>query len=121
MGGMVLASFALPPALRKALDGAPPSLISSAKKVPPVSEIKHVVVLIDPAGISGGPIYGNSVPTEGYSWTTYPELLTAAGVSWKVYQEVDNYGFNVLEYFDQYRSGRRGLRSGRWLSSLRRL
>ncbi len=59
---------------------------------------------IDPAGTNGGPIYGNEVPTEGYSWTTYPELLTAAGVSWKVYQEVDNYGFNVLEYFDQYQN-----------------
>jgi phospholipase C len=59
---------------------------------------------IDPAGLHGGPIYGNYVPTEGYSWQTYPELLTAAGVSWKVYQEVDNYGFNVLEYFDQYQN-----------------
>ena len=59
---------------------------------------------IDPAGTNGGPIYGNYVPTEGYSWTTYPELLTAAGVSWKVYQEIDNYGFNVLEYFDQYQN-----------------
>ncbi len=46
MGGMVLASFALPPALRKALDNAPPSVLSSAKKVPPVSDVKHVVVLM---------------------------------------------------------------------------
>jgi len=59
---------------------------------------------IDPAGAHGGPTYDNYVPTEGFSWTTYPELLTAAGVSWKVYQEVDNYGFNVLEYFDQYQN-----------------
>jgi phospholipase C len=59
---------------------------------------------IDPAGTNGGPTYGNYVPTEGYSWTTYPELLTKAGVSWKVYQETDNYGFNVLEYFDQYQN-----------------
>jgi phospholipase C len=59
---------------------------------------------IDPAGTNGGPIYGNYVPTEGYSWQTYPELLTNAGVSWKVYQETDNYGFNVLEYFDQYQN-----------------
>ncbi len=57
---------------------------------------------IDPAGLHGGPVYGNYVPPESYSWTTYPELLTTAGVSWKVYQEIDNYGFNVLEYFDQY-------------------
>jgi phospholipase C len=46
MGGMVLASFALPPALRKALDNAPPSVLSSQSKVPPVSEIQHVVVLM---------------------------------------------------------------------------
>jgi phospholipase C len=59
---------------------------------------------IDPAGTNGGPIYGNEVPEEGYSWTTYPELLTKAGVSWKVYQEIDNYGMNVLEYFDQYQN-----------------
>jgi phospholipase C len=59
---------------------------------------------IDPTGANGGPIYGNEVPDEGYSWTTYPELLTAAGVPWKVYQEIDNYGFNVLEYFDQYQN-----------------
>jgi phospholipase C len=59
---------------------------------------------IDPTGANGGPIYGNSVPDDGYSWQTYPEMLSAAGVSWKVYQEVDNYGFNVLEYFDQYQN-----------------
>jgi phospholipase C len=59
---------------------------------------------IDPAGANGGPIYGNTVPDDGYTWQTYPEMLSAAGVSWKVYQEVDNYGFNVLEYFDQYQN-----------------
>jgi phospholipase C len=247
MGGMALASFALPAALRKALDNAPPSLLSTRRLVRPLSEIKHVVVLmqenrsfdhyfgampgvrgfsdpnaipgvfkqpdpdnpdkylypfhadttstsaqnlpstshswlpqhdsynggamngfvtsrlpssideydgtaaqysmayfnrndipfqwaladafticdayhcsvlgptwpnrlylmtgqIDPSGANGGPIYGNFVPNEGYSWTTYPELLTEAGVSWKVYQETDNYGFNVLEYFAQYQN-----------------
>ncbi|HEY6495394.1 MAG TPA: alkaline phosphatase family protein [Trebonia sp.] len=242
MGGMVLASFALPAALRKALDNAPPSLLSSATKAAPISEIKHVVVLmqenrsfdhyfgampgvrgfgdasvnkdvfyqkdtsnpkgyllpfhadtmtanaqqipsnshswgplhdswdngtnagfvsahlaadgaagqysmayfkrddlpfqwaladafticdgyhasmlgptwpnrlylmtgqVDPQGGSGGPVYSNEVPSEGFSWTTYPELLTKAGVSWKVYQENDNYGMNVLEYFDQFQN-----------------
>jgi phospholipase C len=59
---------------------------------------------VDPGGVAGGPVYGNYVPPEGYSWQTYPELLTDAGVSWKVYQEVDNYGMNVLEYFDQYQN-----------------
>src|ERR1700739_3441748 len=32
---------------------------------------------IDPAGANGGPVYGNYVPTEGFSWQTYPELLSA--------------------------------------------
>ncbi len=59
---------------------------------------------IDPLGVAGGPTYGNYVPDQGFSWTTYPELLSQAGVSWKVYQEIDNYGFNVLEYFDQYQN-----------------
>src|SRR6202000_2123315 len=34
----------------------------------------------------------------------YPEMLTKAGISWKMYQENDNYGLNVLEYFDQYQA-----------------
>jgi phospholipase C len=46
MGGMALASFALPAALRKAIDNAPPSLLSTKRLVPPLSEIKHVVVLM---------------------------------------------------------------------------
>ena len=59
---------------------------------------------VDPAGEHGGPIYSNEVPSSGYSWATYPEMLTKAGVSWKLYQENDNYGLNVLEYFDQYQA-----------------
>jgi len=239
-GGIVLGSFALPPALRKLLDDAPADAVSAQRKVPPISEIEHVVVLmqenrsfdhyfgampgvrgfadpsvpkqrfyqkdpsnpdgyllpfhtdtldssaqalpsnshswgpqhdswddgsmdgfvtahlaadgeagrytmayfkredipfhwaladafticdgyhcsmmgptwtnrlylmtgqVDPAGTNGGPVYGNYVPPSAFSWTTYPELLTKAGVSWKVYQENDNYGMNVLEYFGQY-------------------
>ncbi|HLH45983.1 MAG TPA: alkaline phosphatase family protein, partial [Acidimicrobiales bacterium] len=59
---------------------------------------------VDPEGGQGGPVYSNYVPPQGYSWTTYPEMLASAGVSWKVYQENDNYGLNVLEYFDQYQA-----------------
>jgi phospholipase C len=59
---------------------------------------------IDPTGASGGGQDGNYVPAEGYSWPTYPEMLTNAGVSWKIYQEIDNYGMNVMEYFDQYQN-----------------
>jgi phospholipase C len=59
---------------------------------------------VDPGGAHGGPVYGDYVPPRGYSWTTYPEMLTRAGVSWKVYQEQDNHEKNVLRYFDQYQN-----------------
>lgn len=35
----------------------------------------------------------------GYDWTTYPERLQAAGVSWRIYQEWDNFTDNAVEYF----------------------
>jgi phospholipase C len=59
---------------------------------------------VDPEGSQGGPVYSNYVPPQGYSWETYPEMLTDAGVSWRIYQENDNYGLNVIEYFDQYQA-----------------
>jgi phospholipase C len=40
---------------------------------------------------------------KGLSWPTYAERLQAAGVSWKVYQEYDNYGDNGLSYFKTFR------------------
>lgn len=58
---------------------------------------------IDPEGAHGGPITSNKMPPGGFSWTTYAERLESAGVSWKVYQQHDNYGTNVLEYFKQFR------------------
>jgi phospholipase C len=39
----------------------------------------------------------------GYGWTTYAERLQAAGVSWKLYQEYDNFGDNSLAFFAAYR------------------
>jgi phospholipase C len=38
-----------------------------------------------------------------YHWTTYAERLEAAGVSWKVYQEYDNFGDNLLSIFPNFR------------------
>jgi len=38
------------------------------------------------------------------AWTTYAERLEKAGVSWRVYQEYDNYGDNALAYFRNFRS-----------------
>ncbi|MCQ9156550.1 phosphocholine-specific phospholipase C [Acidomonas methanolica] len=70
-------------------------------------------------GSGGGPIVDNA--EAGYAWSTYPERLQAAGVSWKIYQDIGtgldaagswgwasnpyigNYGDTSLLYFDQYR------------------
>ena len=40
---------------------------------------------------------------KGLTWPTYAERLQAAGVSWRVYQEHDNYGDNGLAYFANFR------------------
>jgi phospholipase C len=40
---------------------------------------------------------------KGLAWPTYAERLQAAGVSWGVYQEHDNYGDNGLSYFANFR------------------
>ncbi|MFJ1748007.1 phosphocholine-specific phospholipase C [Streptomyces sp. NPDC088116] len=75
-------------------------------------------------GTGGGPVLGND--ELGYSWTTYPERLEKAGISWKIYQDIGdgldaagswgwiedayrgNYGDNSLLYFDQYRDATPG-------------
>ena len=56
---------------------------------------------VDPTGAHGGPVIANN---EGdYSWTTYPERLQKAGVSWKVYNEIDDYGLNILGQLNEYK------------------
>ncbi|EME99000.1 phospholipase C, phosphocholine-specific [Streptomyces mobaraensis NBRC 13819 = DSM 40847] len=75
-------------------------------------------------GKGGGPVLGND--EAGYGWTTYPERLEKAGISWKVYQDVGdgldakgkwgwtgdayrgNYGDNSLLYFNAYRDAKPG-------------
>jgi phospholipase C len=63
---------------------------------------------IDPEGLHGGPILKNTAPQAGYTWTTYPERLEQAGISWKVYQQKDNYGCNLLETFKVFREAAKG-------------
>jgi phospholipase C len=57
--------------------------------------------MIDPNGTGGGPVISNA-EYPPYTWTTYPERLAAAGISWQVYQEEDNYDDNALEWFKVY-------------------
>lgn len=63
----------------------------------------------NPGGVGGGPAINNSndklgPSDQGYDWTTYPERLEAAGVSWKIYQDMaDNYDNNPLAGFRNFR------------------
>jgi phospholipase C len=75
-------------------------------------------------GSGGGPVIDNS--ELGYGWSTYPEVLQNAGITWKIYQDqgtglnaagswgwtsdayIGNYGDNSLLYFNQYRNATPG-------------
>lgn len=75
-------------------------------------------------GAGGGPVIDNA--EKGYGWSTYPELLQAAGISWKIYQDIGlsltaadywgwtsnpyigNYGDTSLLYFHQYQNAAPG-------------
>lgn len=75
-------------------------------------------------GSKAGPVLDNTA--EGYDFHTYPERLSAAGISWKVYQDAGegldeahgwgwakdpytgNYGGNSLLYFRRYQVAPRG-------------
>jgi len=63
---------------------------------------------IDPDGESGGPVIKNAAPKEGFRWKTYAERLEEAGVSWKVYQQQDNYGTNMLDHFAAFQAAAPG-------------
>ena len=63
---------------------------------------------IDPNGTGGGPEIDNSSIPGGYRWKTYPELLQAAGISWKVYQVSGNSGENILTRFAAYKQATPG-------------
>ena len=75
-------------------------------------------------GKGGGPVIAND--ELGYDWTTYPERLERAGISWKIYQDIGdgldaadfwgftgdpfigNFGDNSLLYFHQYQNAAPG-------------
>lgn len=60
----------------------------------------------DPAQDNISPAVTASAP----NWRTYAEILQANQVSWKVYQEWDNYGDNYLAYFKNFRVNADGSR-----------
>jgi phospholipase C len=68
----------------------------------------------DPRNVMGrkpnGPGLEERANINGYTWTTYPERLQQAGITWKLYQggtgepdtPTDNYTDNSLEFFSAY-------------------
>jgi phospholipase C len=54
----------------------------------------------DPLGIHGGPAIKNGA--KNYTWETYPERLQRAGITWRIYHDLDDYGCNSCQYFVQY-------------------
>jgi phospholipase C len=61
-------------------------------------------------GLSAGEsaVLSNSEPRPGYTWSTMGEVLEEAGVSWKVYQQVDNFDDNAFAWFANYQAARPG-------------
>jgi phospholipase C len=72
----------------------------------------------DPSGQFGGPSLSNSHDSfvrdggaaEGYRWTTYVERLQAAGIGWRIYQDMaDNFTDNPLAGFQRFRDSHDGV------------
>ena len=66
----------------------------------------------DPSGEHGGPSISNSHDdfaekggaADSYRWTTYPERLLQAGVTWRIYQDMeDNFTDNPMQGFKTFR------------------
>jgi phospholipase C len=71
------------------------------------NRLMSVSATIDPAGVAGGPVletFTNRASEYGaLSWTTMPEQLSEAGVSWKVYNDaVSLLELSPFPYFRQY-------------------
>ena len=62
----------------------------------------------DPRERSGDAVITNSYAKGKLGWTTYAERLQAAGISWRVYQEEDNYDDNALAWFRRFQAAKPG-------------
>ena len=74
--------------------------------------------MVDPVSTGGGPLLDNTDYIDNqfdttqippFSWTTYPERLETAGISWRIYQQgtgfdnfTGNYGTNMLSCFANF-------------------
>ncbi|WMW81509.1 phospholipase C, phosphocholine-specific [Undibacterium cyanobacteriorum] len=65
---------------------------------------RHALSNVDDGNETGSMLRDKAGWKSPYTWTTYAERLSANKVSWKVYQEYDNFGDNALAYFPQFRN-----------------
>ncbi|HEV7977521.1 alkaline phosphatase family protein [Amycolatopsis sp.] len=64
---------------------------------------------IDPDGVAGGPSLTTGAPNGAYSFKTYPERLTEAGVSWKIYHQPGSVtGLAAIQHIAQYFNAKPG-------------
>jgi phospholipase C len=61
-------------------------------------------------GLSMGflPVLDNTEPVPGWSWETMGETLENAGVSWKVYEQADNFDDNGFSWFASFQKAKPG-------------
>jgi phospholipase C len=61
-------------------------------------------------GLSVGQVatLDNTEPSAGFNWTTYAERLQNAGISWKVYQQSNNFDDNALAWFASFKKAKAG-------------
>ncbi|HVU99906.1 MAG TPA: alkaline phosphatase family protein, partial [Verrucomicrobiae bacterium] len=64
--------------------------------------------MIDPNSTGGGPEIDNSTLPNGFRWRTYPEFLTEAGISWKVFFVTGSSSDNILPLFAAYKQAQPG-------------
>lgn len=50
----------------------------------------------------------NIEPRPGYNWTTMAEILEENKISWKVYQQVDNFDDNAFAWFNSFQRAQPG-------------
>jgi phospholipase C len=64
---------------------------------------------IDPNGLFGGPSLTTSAPNGQYTFKTYPERLTEAGVSWQIsHEEGGTTGLAAIQHIKQYNDAKPG-------------
>lgn len=53
-------------------------------------------------------ILDDSIPSEGAEWKTVAEILEENKISWKVYQETDNFDDNAFAWFTNFKNSKKG-------------